>query len=210
MAKRFTDSYKYRKKFIQELPAPYKLLWDYLYHECTFAGIWDVEIEGAQIRIGQDALIEKNKALELFNNGEMRIIELNDGKKWFIRPFIDFQYGELVETNKLHIGVMRELKKEGVSIPLDRVVKGVKDKDKDKDIKGVVKGGNNIPPTIENVIAYCQERKNIVDPHKWHNHYQAKGWFIGKNKMKDWRAAVRTWEKADVHGPGWSGEGGRL
>src|SRR3990167_5750640 len=140
MAKRFTDSFKYRKQFIQSLPAPYKLFWDYLYHECTFAGIWDVEIEVAQIRIGQDALIEKNKALELFNSGAIRVIELNDSKKWFIRPFIDFQYGELVETNKLHIGVMRELKKEGVSIPLQRLGEGAKDKDKVKVIKGGVGG----------------------------------------------------------------------
>jgi hypothetical protein len=52
-----------------------------------------------------------------------------------------------------------------------------------------------IPPTIEEVINYCQERNKGVDPHKWFNHYQAKGWLIGRNKMKDWKAAVRTWEQ---------------
>ena len=54
---------------------------------------------------------------------------------------------------------------------------------------------NQIPPPLEAVNAYCQERNRGVDPNKWYNHYQAKGWMIGKNKMKDWRAAVRTWEK---------------
>lgn len=49
-------------------------------------------------------------------------------------------------------------------------------------------------PTIEEVRAYCKERGNDVDPSKWHNFYSAKGWMIGKNKMKDWKAAVRTWE----------------
>ena len=50
------------------------------------------------------------------------------------------------------------------------------------------------PPTLDQVKAYCKERKNGVDPHKWHDFYTAKGWMVGKNKMRDWRAAVRTWE----------------
>ena len=51
------------------------------------------------------------------------------------------------------------------------------------------------PPTLEEVRAYCNERNNLVDPEKWFDFYQAKGWMVGKNKMKDWKAAVRTWEK---------------
>jgi hypothetical protein len=56
---------------------------------------------------------------------------------------------------------------------------------------------SNIPPTIQEVADYCQERNNGIDPNRWFNHYQAKGWMIGKNKMKDWKAAVRTWEVED-------------
>lgn len=51
------------------------------------------------------------------------------------------------------------------------------------------------PPTIEEVEAYCKERDNGVDAQKWYDFYSAKGWMIGKNKMKDWKAAVRTWEQ---------------
>lgn len=54
---------------------------------------------------------------------------------------------------------------------------------------------NIIPPKIEDVIAYCQERKNGIDPQYWWDSYQKKGWMVGKNKMVDWQAAVRTWEK---------------
>lgn len=50
------------------------------------------------------------------------------------------------------------------------------------------------PPTLEQVIEYCNERNKGVDPERWFNFYQAKGWMVGKNKMKDWKAAVRTWE----------------
>ncbi len=51
------------------------------------------------------------------------------------------------------------------------------------------------PPTLDEVKAYCQERNNSVDPEKWYDFYESKGWMIGKNKMKDWKAAVRTWER---------------
>jgi uncharacterized phage protein (TIGR02220 family) len=132
MAKRFTDTNKYKKPFIRNLPGAYKLFWDYLYHDCSFAGIWHVDLDVAQIMVGKDMPIDKEKALSLFNAEEERIVVLNGGKKWLIRPFLAFQYGELVDTNKLHVGVMRELKKEGVSIPLIYPLQGVKDKDKDK------------------------------------------------------------------------------
>ena len=51
-----------------------------------------------------------------------------------------------------------------------------------------------IEPTIDQVKEYCLERKNNVDAQKWHDFYTCKGWMVGKNKMKDWKAAVRTWE----------------
>ncbi len=52
-----------------------------------------------------------------------------------------------------------------------------------------------IPPTLEQITQYCTERNNLVDPVRFFNFYQSKGWMVGKNKMKDWKAAVRTWEK---------------
>ena len=53
------------------------------------------------------------------------------------------------------------------------------------------------PPTTNEIALYCQERKNRVSAEKFHDFYQAKGWMVGKNKMKDWQAAVRTWEIKD-------------
>jgi uncharacterized protein YdaU (DUF1376 family) len=51
-----------------------------------------------------------------------------------------------------------------------------------------------VRPTLQEVQDYCQERKNSVNPQKWMDHYQSNGWKVGKNAMKDWKAAVRTWE----------------
>lgn len=58
-----------------------------------------------------------------------------------------------------------------------------------------------IPPTLEEVQSYCQERKNTVDPGRFIDYYASKGWYIGKNKMKDWRAAVRNWERTEKNAP---------
>ena len=51
------------------------------------------------------------------------------------------------------------------------------------------------PPSVDEVREYCFERGNNVDPEKFVDYYTANGWMAGKNKMKDWRAAVRTWER---------------
>ena len=60
------------------------------------------------------------------------------------------------------------------------------------------------PPTIDEVQAYCQERKNNVDAERFIDYYTSNGWKVGKNPMKDWKAAVRTWERQ-----GWAGYGYR-
>lgn len=57
------------------------------------------------------------------------------------------------------------------------------------------KKGLFIKPSVEDVAAYCRERGNSVDPESFYDFYQSKGWRIGKEQMRDWKAAVRTWEK---------------
>lgn len=55
-----------------------------------------------------------------------------------------------------------------------------------------------VKPSLEEVREYCLERKNNVNPEKFIDFYEAKDWYIGKNKMKDWKAAVRTWERGNT------------
>lgn len=54
------------------------------------------------------------------------------------------------------------------------------------------------PPSLEEVRAYCQERGNKVDAERFIDYYTSNGWKVGKNSMKDWKAAVRNWEKQDA------------
>ena len=63
-------------------------------------------------------------------------------------------------------------------------------------------------PTVEEVKAYCVERGNKVDPARFIDFYQANGWKVGKNPMRDWKAAVRTWEARGEDTRVQSGKGG--
>jgi len=66
------------------------------------------------------------------------------------------------------------------------------------DNKGIgEKAKRFVPPTIDEIKIYCLERKNKVDPEKFFNFYQSKGWLVGKSKMKDWKASIHTWEKSE-------------
>lgn len=130
MPKRLTDTDKWKKKFIKSLPPEYKLFWLYLLDDCNHAGIWHVELEVAQARLGIQLSIEKIRGF--FRE---RIVEFDGGTKWFIPDFITFQYGSLKAGNNTHNSVLHELQKynleglpRGSRAPMD------KDKDKDKDI----------------------------------------------------------------------------
>ena len=57
-----------------------------------------------------------------------------------------------------------------------------------------------VKPTILEVSEYISSRKSDVNAEDWMNHYESKGWQIGKGSMKDWKAAVRTWEKTKEPG----------
>lgn len=52
-----------------------------------------------------------------------------------------------------------------------------------------------VPPTLQEVEEYCKERRNGVDAEMFVDFYASKGWLVGKTKMKDWKACVRTWER---------------
>lgn len=56
-----------------------------------------------------------------------------------------------------------------------------------------------ISPSVEEVKEYCSERNNTVDPEKFVDYYESKGWMVGKNKMKDWKSAVRNWERSSFN-----------
>lgn len=62
--------------------------------------------------------------------------------------------------------------------------------------EGVSVSKRFVPPTPEEVNTYCRERNNGIDGSEFCDFYTSKGWKVGKNPMKDWKAAVRTWERS--------------
>ena len=57
-------------------------------------------------------------------------------------------------------------------------------------------------PSFDEIASYCCERGNSVDPQRFFDHYESNGWMVGKTTMKDWKAAVRTWEKNNIQKAG--------
>lgn len=76
------------------------------------------------------------------------------------------------------------------------------DKDIDIDIRDKTKRKRFVAPTVDEVRAYCKERNNNVDAQRFVDFYEAKGWMIGKNKMKSWERAVNLWERNNANGNG--------
>lgn len=127
MAKRMTATEKWDDPFFFDLTPEMKLLWIYILDKCNHAGIIDYNEKVACFLTGTN--FTKAQVYEVFKT---RLKVLSSGK-WFISKFIEFQYGELQETNNAHKSVIAILKKEGANEGLTSPLQGDKDKDKDKD-----------------------------------------------------------------------------
>ena len=112
--------------------------------------------------------------------------------KYRLIPFV----AENTVNNTVHSTVEKEVKTEVndtvESSAIYKQNKNNKKKDTNVSKEKMVSAANNrfVPPTLEEVQAYCQERGNKVDPEQFVNFYSAKGWYVGKNKMKDWKAVI--------------------
>ena len=203
MAKRFTDTEKYKKAFYRKLPGAYKLFWDFICHDCDHAGIWHVDMEIAQIYIGQDMEVDIDKAIDLFNDGEIRIEIINGGSKWFIRPFIEFQYGALNPNNRVHLSIINILEKNKIK-PLTSPLKGVKDKDKDKDKVKDKDKDKKIYDIFNNVKLTDEELTNLKDKFPdYTTRIEKLGEYMkstGK-KYKCHYATILTWSRKDKDKP---------
>lgn len=204
MAKRFTDTDKWKKSFLRGLKAPYKLLWIYILDECDHAGIWHVEIDIAQIKIGEK--LKLDTAIESFGG---RIIDL--GEKWFIPDFIEFQYGELNPQNRAHNSVINILRKydlltEELKIKLlESPLQGAMDKDMDKDkvkeqdkVKEKPREVKKSIPGIEDFLAYAKSLKQYQPEldqaiEAKYNQWVADGWKDGYGKpIKVWQTKLQN------------------
>lgn len=132
MAKRYTDTEKWKKQWYLELGSKGRDLWTYLLDNCDHAGIWEINLPLLSFSIGESVTIK-----DLKNYFGDRLLDVGDNKIW-IPSFIEFQYGctavELDPKNRVHLSVIKNLEKiKGLSRVLVGVSDTPKDKDKDKD-----------------------------------------------------------------------------
>ena len=162
MAKRFTDTEKWKKPFIRGLQGAYKLLWLYICDDCDHAGIWQVDIEVAAIRIGEK--IDLKEAIKSFDE---KIIIFDKGNKWFIPSFLEFQYPSgLNPDNRAHNSVIILLEKYNLRIsnnkPLISPSEGSMDMDMVKDMdKDKVKGEKKVK-FKENILLTQKEHLQLI------------------------------------------------
>lgn len=202
VAKRFTDSEKWKKKWFRELPVDMKLFWIYLCDSCNHAGVWDVDMEAASFFIGKK--IDKNKAI-LHIEKQLTILSET---KWFIKDYVLFQQGvnsvvELNANNNSHKSIINLLSSNGVMSPcqgagepLPRAPSNIHGNGNSK--KGGT-GGKFVKPTENEVVAYCRSVGISINASKFIDFYESKGWVIGKTPMKDWKACLRRWQSEETH-----------
>ena len=193
MAKRFTDTDKWKKGWFKQLNPKQRLFWLYVLDDCSAAGIWDVDLEVAGIRIGEP--INSDEAVEVLGKD---VVWFDSNEKIFIPKFIDFQYGVLNENSRPHASVIKMLDKYDLYN-----IKGISPLDTGEVSKPILKKRTGfVKPSVEEINTYYLERNNTDEFYKegqfgeaFFDFYESKGWMVGKNKMKDWKAAVRNWER---------------
>lgn len=119
-----------------------------------------------------------------------------------VKPDLEMQYESFVNTclargrGARNYWESKDINKDNLSYTKDNNKdNSLKDKDKNKDKdkdKNIFK-----KPKIEEIKNYCVERNNNINAEQFFNFYESKGWKVGNTPMKDWKAAVRTWESKE-------------
>ena len=199
---RFTDEKKWSDKWFRALPPCHKIVWIYICDNCDIAGFYEVDIESISFHT---KLNEEDSQGAI--KGLMRgYLGAKDSDLIWLKNFLKHQNNNILNSaNNCHKGIIKRIQLNLSLFPEIPKILGADEglfsptsnsKGKSNSKKRIQ--SNFTPPRLEDVASYCLERDNGVDSVKWHDFYLSKGWMIGKNKMKDWKSAVRTWEKTKL------------
>lgn len=217
--KRYTDSNKWNDVWFLDLPNKYKLFWVWLLDNCDQAGIWEVSFKLAKFHIGED--LEPSEVKRILGK---KIIEIEDGKKWFIPNFIFFQHGESLSKKNpalkqvfyffdkynLYKYIPYKVVKGGLK-HLQSTLKGttvgskvkviVKEKEKGKlkvEVKPHLFSNSKYFDNIELFVADFEsnDKYKIFDARYYYE--SVKNWSDGDNKKKaNWISTARNWALRD-------------
>lgn len=198
MAKRFIDTELFNDEWFCELSKDAKLFFIYYITNCDHAGILKLNKKLFEF---QTSIKDIEKVIKEMGN---KLILIKDSV-FFMPGYLKFQYPDFPKSKvkqqegALKIldnhGITLEIVKSYLTVPKELEYSYVNDNDNVSDNVKNNKEGKKNKPTLEECKIYCLERNNGVDPDKFFNYYESNGWKVGKNPMKDWKAAIRTWEK---------------
>ncbi len=178
------------------LPIPSQLLWYRLMSICNKAGWSEWVTVGNQrlmatLQMSREASFIKARD-ELIKAG---LIEYQKGKKGCPNKYRMVSFTFKNEVQSVVKSVVQNVVKSEVQTEVESVAiyKLKQNETKEKDANASKK--KFAPPSLEEVEAYCKERGNTVDAAQFIDFYASKGWLVGKVVMKDWKAAIRTWER---------------
>lgn len=177
---------------------------DAVFGKCLRLWIWADQqtTSGADLSVTA-AFIDRLTDCPGFSVSLLKVGWLKSRNGRFSIPHFDRHNGQTAKNRALTKDRMKRLRYgQDVtdSSPEKRREEKRRGKEEDQNQRG---GGASrfTPPSLEEVRAYCLERKNTVDPEKFIAHYTSNGWKVGRNPMKDWRAAIHsTWEKGETFG----------
>ena len=153
---------------------------------------YETGLSRQQIRTAMNKLISTNE-ISKSSNKEYTVIK--------VLKYDDYQVNSTVSTSDVIIPgtidtYVNETNKHGTKSTKQLLNKKNIRREEDNPPISPLKGGRFVPPTADEVREYCEERGNGINADDFVDFYQSKGWMVGKNKMKDWKAAVRTWERS--------------
>ena len=208
MAKRFTDTDKWKKKWFRQLKNDHKVFWMYLLDQCDHAGIWEVDFDLASY------FCNGIKESEIRKTFVKQYHEFDDGKRWFLKDFIEFQYNILNDRVNAHKSVLNRLKKYNLMNLIDgneqfmNSSSTVKDKDKDKvqvqvQVKNKDKSKNSKKSQIDKIqseLDLLQDEFDKVDVYgefdKFQDYLKANG-----KRYANYKSAFRNWLRSDFIKP---------
>lgn len=199
----------FRQKWFRELSTNHKALWFFLMAESTIVGVFEIDAAMWNFACAPTKPYEANDAFTVFGNRVQRLPKHPD--KGIVVGKLDYQKTFGIHSKQWE-WVLKALSDVGLTYEKLQEMKAREDEQLElplahsapapAPVKPVKRDERKtIPPQVEWVERYCAERQNGVDAKKFFDFYESKGWKVGSNPMKDWQAAIRTWEKSTTAAP---------
>lgn len=191
MAKRFTDTTKWKEDWFLDLPNSYKLFWIYICDNCDHAGIFKPNKRMFELIVC--AKIDVVEFMSIVNEDKVRVLELENGR-WYLTGFISFQYGgKLNLNNRVHKSILSVLNKNNITwvdeepkAQLEMLDEPTQDKEKTNPL--------GYPQSIAEAIDYFKSKGSTKNEgEKFYYFYESKGWKVGKTQMKNWKMSASGW-----------------